>query len=454
MEAHREAPPAGLWDGIERAMDSGAEKGSVMEMKAPASVTEGSVMGRSASGMAGRSRRRRMLYWGTAVGAAATIAALVFMIGGDGLTDPDPTTPATMATTVTPATIAVPALPASSTETVPTSTRVTIPTATVAVVPPASTVTVTETETMTVTVTVTADTDTNPKADIKTNAGSDTDNSTKTKIAQTQVQAQTPATLSGERHEPSVTKNPVAEKEAAFDLPNELRKTFSQPKKKRWKAALYASNISSGVTAANPGTSEASSINCDFSSIVAGVSSTGYMMTSREPIYSDFRHRQPLTVGVSVSYGLGERWSLVSGVTYTMLSSRSQAADIINRYSREQILHYIGIPLNLNYDVWQGRRLSFYLSGGGHVEKSISGTMTHTQSLNGVVESEQKDAISDRLQWSLNGSVGAQYDFVKNVGLYVEPGVNYYFDNKSGIETIYKAKPFNFGLRLGLRFSL
>ena len=47
-----------------------------------------------------------------------------------------------------------------------------------------------------------------------------------------------------------------------------------------------------------------------------------------------------------------------------------------------------------------------------------------------------------------------QYDFSKLVGVYLEPGVSYYFDNGSDVRTIYKDKPFNFNLNLGVRFTI
>lgn len=37
--------------------------------------------------------------------------------------------------------------------------------------------------------------------------------------------------------------------------------------------------------------------------------------------------------------------------------------------------------------------------------------------------------------------------------MYVEPGISYYFDDGSPISTIYKEKPVNFNLNLGLRFT-
>jgi hypothetical protein len=137
-----------------------------------------------------------------------------------------------------------------------------------------------------------------------------------------------------------------------------------------------------------------------------------------------------------------------------MLSSQFRTDGDATYYSREQVLHNIGIPLGINYALWQGARLSIYLSAGGGVEKSVSGSSLFRFMSGGTIQTERRDKISDRLQWSVRGAAGLQYDFTRSLGLYAEPGVNYYFDNRSGLETIYKTKPLNFGLRIGVRFSM
>lgn len=60
----------------------------------------------------------------------------------------------------------------------------------------------------------------------------------------------------------------------------------------------------------------------------------------------------------------------------------------------------------------------------------------------------------DPLQWSVSAAAGVQVNFTKNIGLYAEPGVAYYFDDGSEVETIRKEHPFNFNLQVGLRFSI
>jgi hypothetical protein len=122
--------------------------------------------------------------------------------------------------------------------------------------------------------------------------------------------------------------------------------------------------------------------------------------------------------------------------------------------SRKRTLHYIGIPLDVRYDIWSGGALSLYLSAGGQFEKSVSGTEIQTLSSGTGENLTRKRSLADRPQWSARGSAGLQWDFTRAAGIYLEPGVNYYFDNGSALETLYKARPLNFGLRVGLRFAL
>ena len=64
------------------------------------------------------------------------------------------------------------------------------------------------------------------------------------------------------------------------------------------------------------------------------------------------------------------------------------------------------------------------------------------------------DLDIDRLQWSVSGGVGAQFHLTDKLGAYVEPGINYYFDDGVDIQTIRKEHPLNFNLKLGLRLNL
>ena len=60
----------------------------------------------------------------------------------------------------------------------------------------------------------------------------------------------------------------------------------------------------------------------------------------------------------------------------------------------------------------------------------------------------------DRLQWSAGSALGVQLNVTPALGLYVEPGLRYYFDNGSNVENIFKDKKLNFQLQVGVRLDI
>lgn len=168
---------------------------------------------------------------------------------------------------------------------------------------------------------------------------------------------------------------------------------------------------------------------------------------------TEVHHRMPVSVGASVKWFLNKDWAIETGLFYTLLSSESHSGS--DSYMEEEWkLHYIGIPLKVHRTIWQNERFNFYVSAGGAVEKCVSGSL-ETVYVTGNNEQEKINSSLDvdPLQWSVMGNVGAQVNFTRRIGLYVEPGIAYYFDDGSDIETFRKEHPLNFNLQLGLRFS-
>ena len=176
---------------------------------------------------------------------------------------------------------------------------------------------------------------------------------------------------------------------------------------------------------------------------------------TREQSYTDVKHHQPITFGLTLRYNLNDRWSVASGLTYAQLSSELHSGSGNYYYDDRQTLHYIGIPLNIAYTFWQRPRLSTYLTTGGLVEKNVAGRLTSNYYIDNQLEITTREKIStDQLQWSVNTAIGLGYRISNNIGLYAEPGISWYFKNSSELETIYKENPLQFNLRLGLRLTL
>ena len=153
----------------------------------------------------------------------------------------------------------------------------------------------------------------------------------------------------------------------------------------------------------------------------------------------DIKHKQPLSFGVSVRKALPKNFSVETGVTYTMLSSEITYENSSEK--TDQKLHYIGIPVRANWSFVNDKRFTVYVSAGGAIEKCVYGKV-----------GSEKETVKP-VQLSVMGAVGAQYNISNRVGIYVEPGVSYFFDDGSPIETIRKENPTNFTLQAGIRLT-
>ena len=173
--------------------------------------------------------------------------------------------------------------------------------------------------------------------------------------------------------------------------------------------------------------------------------------TRRAPIYlynyeEITKHHQPVTFGLSLSYPLTSRLSVLSGVTYTKLSSDFIQKMNDTKVVNEQELHYVGVPVRFSYQLLSWKGFSLYGIAGGAADMNVKSSYT-TEGMKGK-------ARKDRVQFSADAAAGVQYKVLPQMGLYVEPGVKYYLDNKSRVDNYFKDHPFNFNLQVGVRYEL
>lgn len=172
-------------------------------------------------------------------------------------------------------------------------------------------------------------------------------------------------------------------------------------------------------------------------------------------ITTDIKHRQPIRAGVSFTYKLTDRLGLGTGLSYTNLTSDIRSGSESHYFSGEQVLHYIGIPVNVSYDIFRWKRLQLYASAGVLAEKCVSGKVTTDYVLdNNTAQTENENLEKKPFQFSLNATAGIQFNITDMIGVYAEPGVSYYFNDGTDIKTIYKDKPLNLNLNFGLRFTI
>ncbi|OAV74302.1 hypothetical protein Barb7_02213 [Bacteroidales bacterium Barb7] len=173
---------------------------------------------------------------------------------------------------------------------------------------------------------------------------------------------------------------------------------------------------------------------------------------------TDIKHKHPVSFGLGVSRYLNNRFSLQTGLTYTYLSSEWNTSGKYHAHE-EQKLHFLGIPVSLNYTIAEWQRFRLYASAGTMAEMNVAGSL-YTQLLkeenreNVELNDEKKSTRMKEPLWSVNVTAGISYPLLRFLSAYGETGIGYYFDNGSKTETIRSKKPLNailqFGLRLGI----
>lgn len=156
------------------------------------------------------------------------------------------------------------------------------------------------------------------------------------------------------------------------------------------------------------------------------------------PSSYDYRHRQPVSVGLAFRYAFAYGLSLETGVNYTLL--RSDVTTSGRAATFDQRLHFVGVPLRMNWQFLERGPLSLYIGAGGQVEKCVSARF-------GERRVDEKG-----VQWSLSAVAGAQCRLGGPVGLYFEPEASWYL-NDTSLRTSRTDRPTTFTLRLGVRFS-
>ncbi|KFF22360.1 outer membrane beta-barrel protein [Chryseobacterium sp. JM1] len=273
---------------------------------------------------------------------------------------------------------------------------------------------------------------------------------------------------------PLANENPVVkekkEVEEIFNTPeNELHEKMAATDKskirgrqsKKWMLNMLTGSVSSNSSDQKfPGYASISGSPMAFSDIfMSGTEAdplTEVLLANQsKEVEARIRHKIPVTFGLSMYYNIGKRWGIGTGVNYTKLTSELHSGSNSNYIKGEQSIHYIGIPVQVNYNVIQKGRFTGYVTGGVLAEKAVAGKLRTKYIVNDEVTDSQDERLDVKpVQFSVNSAVGLQVKIIDKIGIYAEPGIGYHFKNDSQLNTIYKEKPLNFNMKFGIRLLL
>ena len=220
-----------------------------------------------------------------------------------------------------------------------------------------------------------------------------------------------------------------------------------------------ASSLSSRPTAAALG---ANPLDCGVSSadwVDRRVESAAGVIVYNQPeVTTEYSHKMPVKIGASIRYDFNKFLGIESGLTYSFLSSDLKTGEesAVSSWSKGvQSMHYLGIPLNLSFNIFSSKYFNAYVTAGGLMEKCVRGSLKTDEYLDGKYHGSSSTTLKQKgLQWSVNGAAGIQVNILPQLGLYMEPGVSHHFSNNSKVRTIYSDKPTDFSLSFGLRYTI
>lgn len=217
-------------------------------------------------------------------------------------------------------------------------------------------------------------------------------------------------------------------------LDDEIWEEVVLPKGKRYAMALSGGVMPGSSAGVNgPSIMATSSMSGSHGHIIEQVSDTKYML--------------PLNLGVQLQFPVGENVALGVGVSYTMLKSKFDCLVNKVKYSGEQTLHYIGIPVNVYGTIAQKNRFMFYINAGAMLEKGIRAKYKFES----YKDVHRHSTDMDGLLFSVNAGLGVEYKFSNYVGLYFEPNL-IYFTNSDMQYSVRTDQPLQIKAELGCRF--
>lgn len=150
-------------------------------------------------------------------------------------------------------------------------------------------------------------------------------------------------------------------------------------------------------------------------------------------------HRKPLVVGLSVKFPVSEKIGITTGLEYSLYSSSFS----FPTGRKTQLVHYLGIPVRLDWTFASSRWIDAYLGAG------VKGDLCLGATLGG--EAIGKDGPAFRLL----GAGGIQFNATRNLSLFVEPEVSWTLPSDRRVLSTYSSEhPWMFTVATGVRINL
>ncbi|MBQ2222580.1 MAG: hypothetical protein II421_04160 [Bacteroidales bacterium] len=197
-------------------------------------------------------------------------------------------------------------------------------------------------------------------------------------------------------------------------------------------AALATQLARADVSALIPGNHAIDGPGSPNSNAIDGPNSTNCLETTHS-------HRMPLVVGLSVKFPVTEKIGVTTGLEYSLYSSSFSYPP----GEKTQLVHYMGIPVRLDWTFVSGRWVDAYLGAG------VKGDLCLGATLGG--EAIGKDGPAFRLL----GAGGIQFNATRNFSFFLETEICWTLPSERRVLSTYSSEhPWMFTVATGVRINL
>ncbi len=192
-------------------------------------------------------------------------------------------------------------------------------------------------------------------------------------------------------------------------------------------------------------------------------SSTSYMMAPgsgstgiRELEEGNNRFGIPVSVGAGIKLGFTPKWSMSIGLNYSFLTRTfdgiytEEGKNPVEYSDIRNSQHYVGIPVNVYYNIVQKNFIDFYAYAGGAAELCVANKYTADDSGRNLYYRGDTGSV----QLSANIGIGVEFLLTDHLGLYIDPSLRYYFRNSKAPKSIRTVQPLMLGFEAGFRIRL
>ena len=185
------------------------------------------------------------------------------------------------------------------------------------------------------------------------------------------------------------------EEQAAMSWDEYLKETPSEKARARRSGGFSAGILAGGAVGGNTFGSKPTAMVMGANPLAAGVTKTDWIdkdskasaiVYNQPEVQEEYSHKIPVKVGLTARYNITGRLGVETGLTYSILSSSVKTGNSEtgkNWSTGSQTLHYLGIPLNISFNILDTRYVNIYVTGGGMMEKSISGSIKTDEYVDG-----------------------------------------------------------------------